>query len=105
MGMFDSFYDAQGREWQTKALGKSLHRWGIGDPVPLNFDCQIEAIGGRDASGVRVMLATIKGGALTHVGRTRDETLPLIPYGGLGAMLYGDWLAALNSEPTDSGTA
>ena len=101
MGMFDSFYDAQGREWQTKALGRSLHRWEIGDAVPVQFDCQLEAIGRHDATGVRVMLATIKSGQLTHVGATRDESLPLIPYGGLGAMLYSDWLSALASEPDE----
>jgi hypothetical protein len=34
MGMFDSFYDAQDNDWQTKAFGRSLAQWSIGDAIP-----------------------------------------------------------------------
>lgn len=84
MGMFDSFYDAEGGEWQTKALGRVLSRWDIGDPVQVPFDCQMEALGEVDGEFV-YGLATIREGVLRQVPAARDHTLPLIPYGGLGA--------------------
>lgn len=83
MGMFDSFYGKNNDEWQTKALGRSLDRWDIGDPVPVPFDCQMEGIG--DGPGWQVGFATIRGGLLIEVPAERDESLPLIPYAGLGA--------------------
>lgn len=92
MGMFDSFYDEHRNEWQTKALGRSLARWRIGDEMPVTFDCQMEGIG-RDHPGVpEVAYATVRQGVLVAVGKVRDEGLPLIPYGGLGAKLYSDWM-------------
>lgn len=81
MGMFDSFYGARGDEWQTKALGRGLRRYNVGDevrsPVP---DCQFKVIGGRGPYPWR--FATVRGGRLEAVPVDRDETLPLIDYAG-----------------------
>lgn len=87
MGMFDSFYDENDGEWQTKAFGRSLHRWDIGETVaPSGISCQVEAIGvERSEHDYAFGLATIRGGVLIAVPDERDESLTLIPYGGLGA--------------------
>lgn len=92
MGMFDSFYDADGNEWQTKAYGRSLDRWDIGDVVPgPPLDYQAEVIGGpRDTYLWKY--ATIRNGVLVSAGDERDESLP--------AMLYSSgWVQAGEENP------
>lgn len=80
MGMFDSFYDKDNVEWQTKAFGRSLDRWDIGDQIPgPPIDYQAEVIGGPN-HGCIWKYATIRGGALASAGDERDLTLPLCLY-------------------------
>lgn len=83
MGMFDSFYGADGSEWQTKALGRSLDRWDIGDTVPgPPIDYQAEVIGGVSRSEAsRWSFVTIRSGLLASVDDERDPALPLLLYG------------------------
>lgn len=94
MGMFDSFYGADGSEWQTKALGRSLDRWDIGDPVPgPPIDYQAEVIGGpRMPGNAGWSFVTIRSGVLSSVNDERDPKLPLLLYGR-------EW------EPATEGTA
>lgn len=82
MGMFDSFYGGDGSEWQTKAFGRSLARWDIGDEVPgPPIDYQAEVIGGRSRGGRSSWsYATIRGGRLVSVGDARDWGLPVRLY-------------------------
>lgn len=80
MGMFDSFYDARGDEWQTKAYGCSLERWDVGATIPgPPIDYQAEVIGGANY-GHLWKYATIRAGVLTSAGDERDESLPLCLY-------------------------
>lgn len=87
MGMFDSFWAAS-KEWQTKAFGRSLDQWGLGDVIPgahpLPF--QVEVLGSdivKDGDFVE-SFATIRDGRLVAVPADRDESLPLLGY-------TGDW--------------
>lgn len=82
MGMFDSFYGADGSEWQTKAFDCTLARWDIGDVVPgPPIDYQAEVIGGPDkrVSGFW-SLVTVREGRLASVGDYRNPKLPLCLY-------------------------
>lgn len=82
MGMFDSLFDKDGNEWQTKALGRSMSRYAIDDPVKLLLkDCQIEVIGGPSDGSVW-RYATVRGGILTQVPDYRRPELPLVSYCG-----------------------
>jgi hypothetical protein len=81
--MFDSLYDADGREWQTKAFDRNLDEYRIGDVIPA--DCaasyQVEIYCGfRD--DYRESLATIRSGVLVAIDDQRDQRLPLIDWGG-----------------------
>lgn len=84
MGMFDSFIDARGLEWQTKAMECLLNRYQIGDEVPgPPIDYQAEVIGGYDREspdGSRWSFATIRGGRLAEVPCERDSGLPVQAY-------------------------
>jgi hypothetical protein len=90
MGMFDSFYDADGREWQTKAFDCNLDVWRIGDAFPADGSIafQVEVIG--DAQGstfdgtyrTRDALVTVRDNLVAEVPAERDPTLPLIAYSG-----------------------
>ena len=90
MGMFDSFYDDQGREWQTKAFDRALDEWRVGDPFPADglVSFQVEVIG--DAQGstfdgtyrTRDAIVTIRNNVVTEVPADRDPALPLLGYGG-----------------------
>ena len=89
MGMFDSFIDAEGRGWQTKALACDLDRYEIGDPLsdveslPIQGDMQIEAItNGRNPRGLTTGYAIVRDGRLVGVQRAPDPHLPLIAYFG-----------------------
>lgn len=83
MGMFDSFYGEDGSEWQTKALGRTLERWDIGEAIPgPPIDYQAEVIGGpRGRATADWSFVTIRDGVLASVNDKRDPTLPLLLYG------------------------
>jgi hypothetical protein len=83
MGMFDSFYDANGDEWQTKAFACLLERWEIGDAVVgQSIDFQVKVFGGPRLERSEDALATIRGGRLVAVPDERDESLALMDYHG-----------------------
>lgn len=87
MGMFDSFMNRRGIEWQTKAFGRSLERWQIGDEIPsAPFDHQVEVIGGYPEFKESVdSYATIRGQRLHSVPGPRNESLPLLGFNGTWA--------------------
>jgi hypothetical protein len=82
MGMFDSLYDQLGREWQTKALARSLNRYEIGDKVPgPPLDHQMEVIGDHNVvPPYRWAFANIRGGRLAELPVDRDPSLPVRLY-------------------------
>jgi hypothetical protein len=87
MGMFDSLYDADGREWQTKAFDCNLDVYRIGDTVPA--DCaatyQVEVMTSDGDWRNRTFtdsLATVRDGVLSTIPDQRDERLPLLNYSG-----------------------
>lgn len=92
MGMFDSMYDAQNHEWQTKAFGCVLDRFREGDPVPHPNGVawpsppayQVKVYGGpRFTEPARGdAFATIADGVLTAIPAERHEHLPLVDYHG-----------------------
>ncbi len=84
MGMFDSFYDAKGNEWQTKAFGRSLRRWGLGDEIPgaAPIDFQVEVFGGPRYGSSEDALATLSEGRVVAVPDQRHYGLPLLDYNG-----------------------
>ena len=88
MGMFDSLHDAKGNEWQTKAFGRTLDVYRIGDPMPdIVFrrpgeppePYQLEVLGG---SPITDGYATVRKGRLASIDTIRDEALPLVSYHG-----------------------
>ncbi len=83
MGMFDSFYDSAGVEWQTKALDCTLTNYDIGDVIPgPSVDYQMDVCGGPDDNPFQEAYATIRGGVLASVPDERDNSLPLVDYHG-----------------------
>jgi hypothetical protein len=81
MGMYDSFYDAHGGDWQTKALGKALDRYDIGDPVPgPPIDYQAKVLGGLRHVPSQWSYVTIRNGRVVSVPSARDHSLPLLDY-------------------------
>lgn len=95
MGMFDSTYDADGHEWQTKAYGCNLTRWHIGDLIDWDhpFDAyQVEVFGGDETHrNGQDGWATIRDGILVAVPAQRDEDLPLVDYcGGCASVPAGE---------------
>jgi hypothetical protein len=85
--MFDRIYDAKGEEWQTKAFGRTLKSYNLGDAMPVPFTFQVEVLGGDHHLNYVDSFATVRDGYLTAVPDQRDETLPLLNYGGA-------WIAA-----------
>lgn len=85
MGMFDSLYDAQGHEWQTKAYDCILARYDIGDEVPPSHgsltDYQVRVLGGP-GEGFQDSFATVRDGRLSELPADRDYSLPLLGYFG-----------------------
>lgn len=82
MGMFDSLYGTRNDEWQTKALGRSMNRYVIDDPVKLLLrNCQIEVVGGPSDRLVH-RFATVRNGILTQVPDYRRPELRLVGYYG-----------------------
>lgn len=87
MGMFDRLYDDGSNEWQTKAFGRLLHSYRIGDRLPcLPTVFQVEIMGGPIVDGARSRdsYATVRDGVLASVDDPRDKGLPLLDY-------YGDY--------------
>ena len=85
MGMFDSFYDEGGREWQTKAFDRNLDEWHVGDPFPADGpgSFQVEVLGdGPNRDDFRDSFATIRSGRVEGVDVPRDTALPLVRFGG-----------------------
>lgn len=90
MGMFDSFRDESGGEWQTKAYGRQLQTWRHGDTVPELADAthhsyQVKVLGGsgpRGADSWRYSLVTVLYNVAAEIPADRDESLPLIDYFG-----------------------
>lgn len=95
MGMFDSLYDEQGREWQTKAFGNVLAEYRTGELLPgPPFAYQFKILGGGNfEEGEKFMdaFATAdEDGRLASFPDERDVTLPLLDY-------HGGWVKAGNS--------
>lgn len=86
MGMFDSFYDDKGEEWQTKAFDCRLDVFRVDDRVPDVGvqDFQVEIYHYRPAAdGWTETFATIHSGRVVEVDAARDRSLPLLDsYGG-----------------------
>ena len=80
--MFDSFYDEDGNEWQTKAFDCMLKSYHCGDLLPSVIgDYQVEVFGGPDGHE-EDGLAYVNADVLTAVPVERDTSLPLIGYWG-----------------------
>ena len=85
--MFDSLYDADGHEWQTKAFDCNLDEYRIGDEIEADMDAtfQVEVMTSRGTYPDREYthsLATVRNGVLWRVPDERDERLPLLNYSG-----------------------
>jgi len=82
MGMFDSFRDDKGGEWQTKALDCFLKSYRLGDEVsgpPIDY--QMEVIGGRRNRDIgEWTFVTIRSGRVAEIPAERDESLPVRNY-------------------------
>ena len=97
MGMFDSFYDENGDEWQTKAMDCNLDVYDIGDRLtepPGDF--QMEVIGGPLESGCEWAWVTVRGGVVAEVGVKRDPSLMAIGYSG------GPFISPADGGPADA---
>lgn len=81
MGMFDSLYDANGNEWQTKAFSCNLVDYRIGDRLSDAGDYQVEVLGGPRPGSVD-SFATVRAGVLAEVPADRDHSLLLLDYYG-----------------------
>lgn len=88
MGMFDSLFDTDGDEWQTKAYTCELTCYRIGDTLdaselpgcyPTTY--QVEVLGGPN-HGFVDSFATVANGVLVAVPAERNWALPLLDYGG-----------------------
>jgi len=86
--MFDSLYDVDGNEWQTKAYHNLLDNYLIGDRITAGppFTYQVKVLGG-DEPPFTYSHATIRDGVLAAVPADRDPNLPLLDY-------HGGWLPA-----------
>lgn len=90
MGMFDSMYDKNGDEWQTKAFDCLLDRYQLGDSLPgPPTDYQVEIYGGPQPAASRGVgvdsLAIVRAGRLQAINVPPDDSLPLMDY-------HGGWL-------------
>jgi len=99
MGMFDSFYDSDSNEWQTKAYENQLAAYRQDDVLP-ELEChpditdyQVEILRGSDVleNGERKHVyldsfATVIGNKLITIHDPRNRNLPRISYSG---HLYG----------------
>lgn len=82
--MFDSMYDADGNEWQTKAYGCDLASFRVGDalPSPEAASYQVEILGGPHDSDPIDSYATILHGVLVSINNPRNSSLPMLDYHG-----------------------
>lgn len=96
MGMFDSMYDDQNNEWQTKAYDCALDRFREADPMPhpkgiawpAPSAYQVRVFSGSPFhEAQKDAYATIRNVVLESVPDERDESLPLIDY-------HGGWAVA-----------
>lgn len=95
MGMFDSLYDTNGNEWQTKYFDQVLATYHIGDRVPQQGACtnyQIEVIG--QCPDYTRTYATVHNEVLHGVPVDRDPTLPLLGHDDLAT-----WEPPTGSDP------
>jgi len=95
MGMFDSLYDSNGHEWQTKAYDCILERFQIDQPMPheslgtpLPDAYQVAVLGGPCGCHSEDSWATVRDHILVAVPAERDPSLPRVDYHGGPAM---DW--------------
>ena len=80
--MFDSFYDEEGNEWQTKAFDCRMKQYRCGDLLPSVIgDYQVEVFGGP-AGEKEDGLAYINADVLTAIPVEGDTSLPLLDYWG-----------------------
>lgn len=87
MGMFDSLFDGEGREWQTKAFECDLDEYRLGDRIISDSvaSYQVEVLHTVGSWPNREHIdafATIERGVLVAIGVPRDERLPLLDYSG-----------------------
>jgi hypothetical protein len=87
MGMFDSLFDAENHEWQTKAFDCNLDEYAIGDRIPADgaASYQVEVLSSTGVWPTREFIhafATIEHGILIAAGVERDNRLPLLDYSG-----------------------
>jgi len=85
MGMFDTLYDKNGEGWQTKAYGRQLAGFEIGDKLPdldplTETSYQVSVLGGGD--DFIYSLATVRHGVLVAVPDERRPELPEMDYSG-----------------------
>jgi len=86
MGMFDSLYDGNDNEWQTKAFACILDRFELGQTLPAPSDAdvhtyQVEVLGEIDGEYVN-SFATVRDDVLRAVPAERDTTMPRVDYSG-----------------------
>jgi len=77
MSIYDSIYDQTYTEYQSRALGKMMRSYCLGDtlPIPMSMShCQIPVFGKVTGDD----FATIRDASLVEVPADRDQTLPLI---------------------------
>ena len=97
MGMFDTMFDAKHNDWQTKAFGRSLEQWSVGDVIPGSHPLpfQVEVLGSdiEDDGDFVESFATVRGSVLAEVPAERDDSLPLLGFNGGWEPLNGedDW--------------
>lgn len=86
MGMFDSLYDAEGREWQTYAFGRHMAVCRIGERVrggaPFTYQVEVGRIEREGSNKFVDSFATFHDGVLAAVPDDRDIALPLLNYDG-----------------------
>lgn len=95
MGMFDSFYDSDDNDWQTKAYENVLAQFRQGDELPPLeehpdlTDYQVEVLGCMPVFELGVpkrryvdSFTTVIGGKVHEINADRDHQYPRINYDG-----------------------
>lgn len=83
MGMFDSLYDQNNDEWQTKAFGCNLDAFRVGHSMPVACaDTYQVAILGELQGAFINSLATVRDNILVSIHDKRDNALPYLDYHG-----------------------
>ena len=81
MGMYDTFEDDKGGDWQAKAMDCELDRYRIGDEIGTG-DFQMLVLGDVSTDEIGWAYVTIRSGIVAEIGVPRDAVLPCIDYGG-----------------------